>query len=379
MMASSQKIKIGITGQNGFIGSHLYNTLKLYPDNYEIIEFQKNYFDNSTLLDEFVKQCDVFVHLAGMNRHHDAEVIYQTNVSLASQLISSCERTKSAPHIIFSSSTQEEKDNKYGASKKESRKLLENWAKKNSTGFTGLIIPNVFGSFGNPYYNSVVATFCYQLTHGETPKIDVNGNMQLIYIEELIKEIIPFINSKNSLVQEIKINYKYELLVSELLDKITLFKVSYFDQGIIPDLTHTFDKNLFITFLTYIDHKSFFPFKLKKHTDERGSFIEMAKLNSGGQISFSTTTSGITRGNHYHTRKAERVVVIKGKALIELRKINTNDILSFELDGDEPSFVDMPIWYTHNIKNIGDEDLYTIFWINEFFDALDADTYFEKV
>ncbi len=379
MTTSSQKIKIGITGQNGFIGSHLYNTLKLYPDNYEIIEFQKNYFDNPTLLDEFVKYCDVIVHLAGMNRHHDADVIYQTNILLAGQLIGSCERTKSKPHIIFSSSTQEEKDNKYGASKKESRKLLENWAKKNSTAFTGLIIPNVFGSFGNPYYNSVVATFCYQLTHGETPKIDVNGNMQLIYIEELIKEIIPFINSDNSLIQEIKINYNYELLVSELLAKVTLFKTSYFEQGIIPDLSDTFDKNLFITFLTYIDHKSFFPFKLKKHTDERGSFIEMVKLNSGGQISFSTTTQGITRGNHYHTRKAERFAVIKGKALIELRKINTNNILSFELDGDEPSFVDMPIWYTHNIKNIGEEDLYTIFWINEFFNASDPDTYFEKV
>jgi UDP-2-acetamido-2,6-beta-L-arabino-hexul-4-ose reductase len=144
-------------------------------------------------------------------------------------------------------------------------------------------------------------------------------------------------------------------------------------------LDGTFERNLFNTFLCYINHESFFPFQLKLNTDERGSFIETVKLNSGGQVSFSTTVPGITRGNHFHTRKAERFAVIKGKARIDIRKIGTEKILSFELDGRQPSFVDMPIWFTHNITNIGDDELYTIFWINEHFNSEDTDTFFEKV
>ena len=146
-----------------------------------------------------------------------------------------------------------------------------------------------------------------------------------------------------------------------------------------PNLDSIFERNLFNTFLCYIDHDSFFPFHLQKHSDNRGSFVETIKLNSGGQVSFSTTVPGITRGNHYHTRKAERFCVIKGKAKIELRKIGTNKISTFLLDGETPSFVDMPVWYTHNITNIGNDELYTIFWINEHYNSEDGDTYFENV
>ena len=151
------------------------------------------------------------------------------------------------------------------------------------------------------------------------------------------------------------------------------------ENGIVPDLSDPFERNLFNTFVCYIDHSNFFPFKLRLNTDERGSFVETVKLNSGGQISFSTTKPGITRGNHFHTRKAERFAVIKGKARIQLRRIGTDRIINFELDGTEPAFVDMPVWHTHNITNIGSEDLYTIFWISEFFDAGDPDTFFETV
>jgi UDP-2-acetamido-2,6-beta-L-arabino-hexul-4-ose reductase len=167
--------------------------------------------------------------------------------------------------------------------------------------------------------------------------------------------------------------------VSTLLKKLESFKEDYLGKGILPCLDDPFERNLFNTFVCYIDHKSFFPFHLKLHTDDRGSFVETVKLHSGGQVSFSTTVPGITRGNHFHTRKAERFAVIKGKARIELRRIGTEEVLSFDLDGSRPSFVDMPIWYTHNITNIGEEDLYTIFWISEHYDANDPDTFFENV
>jgi UDP-2-acetamido-2,6-beta-L-arabino-hexul-4-ose reductase len=380
-------IRIGITGQAGFVGTHLYNTLGLQPEIFERISFKDEFFQNGTSLQHFVKQCDVIVHLAAMNRHNDPEVIYNTNIGLVKQLIAACEATDSKPHILFSSSTQEERDNLYGKSKKEGRQLFEQWAERNQANFTGLVIPNVFGPFGHPYYNSVIATFCHQLTHNETPKIEVDGEIKLIYVGELVKYFIDKIKEHNITqssdtvlhCETIHIPHISTIKVSDLLNKLTTIKNNYFEKGEIPSLDTAFDRNLFITFLCYIDHKSFFPFMLKKNTDNRGSFVETVKLNSGGQVSFSTTVPGITRGNHFHTRKAERFAVIKGKALIELRKIGTDEILSFELDGENPSFVDMPIWFTHNIKNIGEEELYTIFWINEHFDAKDPDTFFEKV
>jgi UDP-2-acetamido-2,6-beta-L-arabino-hexul-4-ose reductase len=148
--------------------------------------------------------------------------------------------------------------------------------------------------------------------------------------------------------------------------------------GIFPSLEDAFEKALFNTFRCYAPQEHY-PVKLTKHTDDRGSFVEIARTETSGQFSFSTTVPGITRGNHYHTRKAERFAVISGKALIQLRKIGTDEVIDYYLDGKEPAYVDMPIWYTHNIKNIGDEELITLFWINEPYNPKNADTYFENV
>jgi UDP-2-acetamido-2,6-beta-L-arabino-hexul-4-ose reductase len=372
-------VTIGITGQAGFVGTHLYNTLGLYPREFTRIQFADDFFDDPARLEAFVKQCDVIVHLAAMNRHGDPQVIYDTNIRLAKELIRAMENTGSKPHVLFSSSTQEERDNPYGRSKKEGRELLEDWARRNNAMFTGLIIPNVYGPFGHPYYNSVVATFCHQLTHGETPKIDVDGDLKLIYVGELVQTIIKLITNHQSPVTSHQLPHSQSIKVSGLLTKLTTFKENYFEKGIIPCLDDPFDRNLFNTFLCFIDHPSFFPFNLKLNTDERGSFVETVKLNSGGQVSFSTTKPGVTRGNHFHTRKAERFAVIKGKARIELRRIGTDEIMRFDLDGNQPSFVDMPVWHTHNITNTGDDDLFTIFWINEFYNPDDADTFLERV
>lgn len=371
-------LRVGITGQNGFVGNHLYNTLGLFPNKFERIDFNKDFFENSKQLDEFVKQCDVIVHLAAMNRHESQEFIYQTNIELVQKLITSLENTNSKAHVLFSSSSQEERDNLYGMSKKEGRELLVNWANQSGGKFTGMIIPNVFGPFGKPNYNSFIATFCHKLTHNETPSIDNDGEVKLIYVGELVTEIINRIREAKS-NPEFHIPHTSTNKVSDVLKKLNYYKSSYFDNGEIPVLESTFDLNLFNTFRCYFDIANYYPVKFTQHTDNRGAFVEIIRLGIGGQCSFSTTVPGITRGNHYHTRKIERFAVIKGKALIQLRKIGTNEVLDFYLDGNEPAYVDMPIWYTHNIKNIGDEDLYTNFWINEPFNPEDADTYFEVV
>lgn len=370
-------INIGITGQSGFVGKHLYNTLGLEPEKYNRINFDKAFFKNDLNLDEFVSKCDIIVHLAAVNRHGDPAVIHNTNVMLAEKLKKSLERVNSKAHVIFSSSTQELRDNPYGNSKKEARAILANWSKETKAKFSGLIIPNVFGPFGNPYYNSVVATFCHQLAHGEQPKIDVDGELNLIYVAELVSEIIKqFQNDGND---EVFVKHTHQIKVSEILSLLNSYKENYLEKGIIPSFSNNFELNLFNTFRCYMDLKNHFPVKFTKHTDPRGAFVEVIRLNIGGQVSFSTTVPGITRGNHFHTRKIERFAVIKGEALIQLRQIGTDEVLDFHLSGEEPSYVDMPIWFTHNIKNIGTEELYTIFWINEFYDPTDPDTYMVTV
>lgn len=371
-------IKVGITGQQGFIGQHLYNTLGIFPKEFERVNFHRDFFKDINKLTDFVAQCDVVIHLAAVNRHHDPEIIYNINIELVKKLIDALEASAKKPHVLFSSSSQEERDNSYGKSKKEGRGMLKNWSEKVGATFTGIVIPNVFGPFGHPYYNSFIATFCHQLTHREQPKIDIDGQVKLIYIDELVDFFLREIRSAFS-NDCLIIPHTAEFKVSEILGKLELYKTEYFDKGVIPELSNYFEINLFNTFRSYIDIASHYPVKYIKNIDSRGTFVEIIRLNAGGQISFSTTVPGITRGNHYHTRKIERFSVIKGKALIQLRKIGTKEIFEFYLDGENPSYVDMPVWYTHNIKNIGEEELYTNFWINEFYDPKDPDTYLEIV
>ena len=369
--------RIGITGQAGFIGTHLFNVLNTKND-VKTIAFEDEYFNNPSQLVDFVKQCDVIVHLAAVNRCESQQELYQTNIRLVEQLIEAMQIAKVSPHVIFSSSTQEERDNFYGKSKREGRAKLAAWAENNHALFTGLIIPNVYGAFGKPFYNSVIATFSYQLTHSEQPKIEVDGSLKLIYVGELAEHIYKIAVCEKS-KKEFWLPHTAEKKVSELLTLLEVYKTQYFEQGIIPCLSSDFEINLFNTFRCYIDAQTYFPVLLKRNEDERGVFVETVKLHSGGQISFSTTKPNITRGNHYHTRKIERFVVLQGEARIQLRKTGTKEVLNFILSGENPSYVDMPIWYTHNITNIGQTELITQFWINEMFNPDDMDTYFEVV
>ena len=256
--------------------------------------------------------------------------------------------------------------------------MLEKWASSNGGSITGLIVPNVFGPFGNPYYNSVVATFSHQVSHGEFPKIEIDGELKLIYVGELVSEILNKASEKKN-ESLYYVPHTATCKVSKLLFLLKNYKEIYQDKGEIPELNSVFELNLFNTFRCYMDISNHFPVKFTQHTDSRGSFVEIIRLGIGGQVSFSTTVPGITRGNHFHTRKIERFAVIKGKALIQLRKIGSDEVLDFYLDGNEPAFVDIPIWYTHNIKNIGEDTLYTNFWINETYNSADADTFFEEV
>lgn len=369
------KTKVGITGNKGFTGRHLSNWLHCKGD-IELVPFEKEWLDQPQQLRAFVAQCDTIVHLAALNRCEDSALLHRTNIALVQQLIDACIAEKATPHILFASSAQEVLDNPYGQSKKAGRELLEQWAAEHGAVTTGMVIPNVFGPFGRPFYNSVVATFCHQIARGETPVIIQDSTVNLIYINELTEVIYQFICNKQTGRQEIRA--PHSLKVSELLEVLMAFKVGYMEKGMFPDLSTPLQLALFNTFRCYIPNEHF-PRPFTLHTDARGSFVEVARTESAGQFSFSTTHPGITRGNHYHTRKAERFAVIGGKARIALRKVDETEVIEYILDGSKPAFVDMPIWYTHNITNIGDGELLTLFWINEPYNPDDPDTYFVNV
>lgn len=375
-----QKLTVGITGQGGFMGSHVYNFLGTKTEEIERVSFQRNYFEKEADLEKFVKSCDVIVHIAAMNRHEDQQVIYDTNVGLVQKLVSACEATNSTPKIIFSSSTQEERDNLYGKSKRDGRQHLENWATKTGGKIASLIIPNVFGTFGKPFYNSFIATFSHQIVAGEQPTVINDSTVNLIYINQLSQVFYDeIVNQDTESIQSYIVSHTSSRKVSEILALLKSFKTQYVDNGQVPKVDlNSFELDLFNTFTSFIP-KDYFPRKFTKHTDDRGAFVEIMRAGSAGQSSYSTTVPGITRGNHYHTRKVERFAVISGKASIQLRKIDSEEVFEYILDGAEPAYVDMPIWYTHNIKNIGDTELITLFWINEPYNPEDADTYFVKV
>ena len=260
---------------------------------------------------------------------------------------------------------------------KESRVLLEDTIYSLGGKFTGLIIPNVFGPFCKPNYNSFVATFCSKIINEESPEIINDTSVPLLYVGNLVNHIIKAVSHPK--LSTLVIQPDVEIKVTKVLNLLNSFKDSYIDKNTIPFLKSSFELEMFNTFRSYKILNENRPSFLLNNIDKRGSFSELIRTNTGGQFSYSTTLPGFTRGNHFHTRKIERFIVIEGKAKISLRKTGCTEVHEYLLDGENPSYVDMPIWYTHNITNIGATPLITAFWINEPYNSEDADTYFENV
>lgn len=367
---------IGITGQAGFVGYHLTSFLEILGG-FTVKTFKDEFFQDEQIMRDYVKDCDAIIHLAALNRHNEPDVIYNTNIELTKKLISALEATGSKAHLMISSSTQEERDNLYGKSKKESRLLLENWAKNAGAKFTGLVIPNVFGPFGKPFYNSFISTFSHLVATGGEPTIEVDAEIPLIYVIDLCAEIHKVV-VEGITASPYPVPHSAVAKVTDVLAKLLDYKKTYMDGNMLPELKNRFEINLFNTFRTYIPD-DFYPVKLKKHSDHRGYYVETMRSMIQGQSAFSTTQPGITRGNHFHLRKIERFCVIKGKASIKLRRHGCDEVIEYIIDGEEPAVVDMPIYYTHNLTNIGEDELLTVFWINEFYDPGDPDTFYEEV
>lgn len=365
-------MRIGITGAFGQFGWHLRCRLHV-EESIEYVCVGRETFANPSRLEEFVTGLDAVIHLAGINRAAESEIA-TANPSIARQLVCALEATSGTPHVVYSSTTHIDSDNTYGRSKREAGEVLAEWAAKSGADFTNFVFPHLFGEYGRPKYNSAVSTFCWQIANGEEPQVHGDGRVELLHFRDASELILTALaDKKTGLVRPEGI----DISVQEVVQRIEKLATSYQNQ-IIPDVRDTLDLNLFNIYRGYL-YPAHYPVKLVTHTDDRGSLAETVKTLHGGQTFFSTTKPGITRGNHFHFYKVERFLVLKGKARISLRRVLDDKVLDFFVSGDELCYVDMPTLHTHEITNIGDEELITLFWSHELFNPEKPDTYFEPV
>lgn len=367
-------MKLGITGAAGHLGYHLRARLYAQGDK-DVRLADRRVFADAQALEVFVDGLDGIVHFAGMNRGDDAEVA-RTNVALAQSLIAALQRTGARPALVYANSIHvvDRGNTAFGRSKRAAAGILEAWAQAADARFCDLRLPNVFGEFGRPFYNSVVSTFCHQIAVGEAPQILIDVTMDLMHAQDVARRVLEALSSGERGCVRVP---GTPLSVTALLEKLRALHGAYMAQ-IVPALREPLDVQLFNTLRSYLFPKHY-PVPLKLHSDPRGSLFEVIKSGNGGQVFMSTTRPGITRGNHFHTRKVERFLVAGGEADISLRKLFTNEVTTFRVSGSEPCYIDMPTFHTHNITNTGLSELTTLFWTNEIFDPADTDTYPEMV
>ena len=368
-------MKIGITGGDGFIGWHLHCYLSTLERINEIRIANRDTFSDVKKLEHFVDGIDVIVHLAGVNRA-DNDILLHGNVQPARQLIDAIQTVSSKPTIVYASSTYAEKaDNPYGKGKLAAGDVLTEYASQSGARVINMIVPHVFGEYGKPFYNSGVATFCHQIANGEEMTVNRDGQLELIHVQNLAELFLSaYEDGKEG---NYRVNGK-SISVGEVVDQLIGLHNEYIVLNRLPDLSDNFTRELFNSLRGAIAYPAR-QVQQVKHADDRGWLVETVKVGSGGQCFVSTTKPGISRGNHFHRRKVERFFVLQGKASIEIRKLFTNEIIRYELNGETTSYVDMPTLHTHKITNVGDDELITLFWTDEFYDPDNPDTYHEDV
>lgn len=365
-------MQVLITGANGFIGSNLRMFLAERKDITIDTYTAENTEDE---LEEKLKHADFIVHLAGVNRPKDTTEFISGNTDLTKLIVDLLNKNNSRAPLIFSSSIQAELDNDYGLSKRAAEDyILENYE-------PGIVfrLHNVFGKYCRPNYNSVVATFCDNISHDREIQIsDRNAKISLIYIDDICKTFMDIIDEK--IIPEKPYCYVLpvkEITLGELADLLYSFKNSMSSINV-PATGDDFIKKLYSTYISYCDLDNMVV-NTALHTDERGVFSELVHTATSGQFSVSTSKPGIVRGNHYHHTKVERFIVIKGTAKISMRKVGTDEVKEFDVSGDKIQIVTIPVGYTHNIKNTGDDEMILLIWCNELFDTNNPDTFYLEV
>jgi UDP-2-acetamido-2,6-beta-L-arabino-hexul-4-ose reductase len=365
-----------VTGSRGFIGKNLIEGLQRTKD-IALKTFDRG--EPPSKLEVALKEADVVYHLAGVNRPKDEREFEEVNTGLTRDVITILEKLQKFPIIVLASSYQAELDNPYGKSKKAAEEAIIAYSKKTGAKVFIYRLPGVFGKWSRPNYNSVVATFCYNIVRGLAISIsDRQKESTFVYIDDVVNEFMRLLHT----MHDVK-NYFYEIdktycvTLGELADKIYALK-SMRDSLVVPDLSDDFMRCLHATYLSFLEENSFaYPLEVK--TDIRGSLFELIKSKHFGQIFVSKTHKGILRGNHYHNSKIEKFCVIQGKAVIRFRHIFSREVISYHVSDDKIEVVDIPPGYTHSIENLSDGEMIVLFWANQIFDPENPDTYFLEV
>ena len=369
-------MNVFVTGSKGFIGKNLILALSRIQG---LSIYEYDITDEENKLKDAISKADIIYHLAGVNRPQNNNEFITGNVDLTKTILNYLRSRKNAPPIIMTSSIQAELDNPYGISKKNAEEAMKEYKIETGNKICIYRLPNVFGKWCKPFYNSVVATFCYNLTHDQPLTInDPYREISFIYIDDVIKNLLQHLsNGFNYQSEPIIPGPTYNTTLQNLADILTKCR-DVRTGGLLPDFSNKLEKYLYSTFLSYYE-KDDQVYQVEKKEDSRGYLFELIKTKNAGQIFVSRTFPGITRGNHYHDTKVEKFCVLEGKALIKLRNMVSGEINEIYVEGTDGTIVDIPPGWTHNITNVGTTDLITLFWANENFNSEKPDTYFCEV
>lgn len=369
-----------ITGAGGFVGKNLVATLRTagYTD---LMLFEKD--DTPETLADYCRRAAFVVHLAGINRPTDPSEFYTGNAGLTDTLLANLEAAGNTAPVLVTSSTQAELDNDYGKSKRQAEEAI--FAHRRRTGAMVYVfrMPGVFGKWCRPNYNSVVATFCHNVAHGLPIQVrDSAFSLPLVYIDDVVACILAAFDGDvmmdRSATPICHMHPIHEVTLGRLAELIQGFAAGRTSLAV-PDLAPgSFEKKLYSTYLSYLPSDQF-SYPLEMHTDNRGSFTEFLRSPERGQVSINISHPGIVKGNHWHHTKNEKFLVVKGEGVIRFRNIFSKEVIEYHVSGDKLEVVDIPCGYTHNIENVGTEDMVTVMWANEAFDPDHPDTFFEPV
>lgn len=366
-------MKILVTGSDGFVGKNLRSVLSTLS--HDIVTFDKS--DKPSDLLTLTKDCDAIVHLAGVNRPVNNDEFYQGNATLTDQLCHAIAQNKNNCPVIVSSSIQAERDNDYGKSKKLAEESILNLGKTNGNKTYIFRFKNLYGKWAKPNYNSVVATWCYNIARGLSVTIDnPQAVLELCYIDDVVEAIIDALDGTSQSGYR-QVDQVDSVSLQVLHDMIVSFKESR-NTYTYPNQNSRFNKNLYATYLNYLPADNF-SYYLNTHVDDRGSFTEILKSATDGQISVNVSKPGVTKGQHWHSTKNEKFLVVSGRGTIQLRDFFSDEIIEYQVSGDKLEVVDIPTGYVHNIINRSNGDMITLIWANELFDQSKPDTNRQEV
>jgi UDP-2-acetamido-2,6-beta-L-arabino-hexul-4-ose reductase len=369
-------MKVLVTGANGFIGQNL--VVRLKEEKIEYTTFLRG--DSLEDLETKVKCCNFIVHLAGTNRPKNESEFIEGNTDLTNKIADILQNQQLKTPVIYSSSVQVELENSYGLSKKLAEDALSILSVNNDNLVYIYRLPNVFGKWCKPNYNSAVATFCYN-TINDLP-IQIHNSealIDLVYIDDVVNEFIYVIRNyeQKKVVDTTEVHPVHQITVGNLVKQLVLFKESK-SSAVIERVGTDLTRALYSTYISYFKPTEF-SYLLKKHEDPRGVFVEMLKTKDSGQFSFFSAHPGITRGGHYHHSKNEKFLVVKGKAKFGFRHIVTDEYYELLTSGAEPQVVETVPGWSHDITNVGEDEMFVMLWANEIFDSVNPDTIYHKV